>query len=288
MAKTGKSTIVPTMLEAAAKDEVRIHPLRRNISMIEGSGGNMTVLAGRDGKLLVDSGYTVSKAKVSAVLSSLDTKPITRLLNTHWHADHTDGNAWVHETGASIIAHANTKKHLSVATRVEGWEWTFPAAPDGALPATTFDDRHEFRQNDTSIEMQYYGPAHTDSDVYVFYEEANVLHVADTWWNGIFPFIDYSTGGNIDGMIRAMERNVTLGDENTIVVPGHGPTGSTKDMKEYLDMLATIRGNVARLKERGKSVDETIAEHPTSVCDAKFGQFLIDPAFFTVLVYQGV
>ena len=288
MAKTGKGTIVPTMLEAATKAEVRIHTLRQNISMIEGSGGNMTVLTGRDGKLLVDSGYMVSKSKVSAALSSLDANPVTQLLNSHWHADHTDGNAWVREAGASIIAHANTKKHLSVATRVEGWEWTFPAAPTGALPTTTFDDRHELKHNGTNITMQYYGPAHTDSDIYVFYEEANVLHVADTWWNGIFPFVDYSTGGSIDGFIRAMQRNVTLADENTIVVPGHGPIGGLPEMKEYLDMLTTIRGNVARSKEQGKSVDETIAEHPTAAYDAKFGQFLIDPAFFTVMVYQGV
>ena len=280
--------IVPTMIDAAAKAKIETHPVRRNISVLEGSGGNIAVLTGKDGKLLIDSGFTVSKPRLNAALDNLTADPITQLINTHWHTDHTDGNAWVHAAGAAITAHINTKKHLSTATRVEGWNWTFPPAPAGALPVTVFNDEHRTHHNDTNIALKYYGPAHTDSDVSVVFEEADVIHVGDTWWNGIYPFIDYSTGGNIDGMIRASDRNLKMVTDKTIIIPGHGPVGNRAALAEFRDMLVTIRNNVAELKKQGKSLEETISANPTAKYDAKFGQFLITPAFFTTLVYSGV
>ena len=282
------SGIVPTMIDAAAKSKIEIHSLGRNISILEGSGGNIGVLTGKDGKLLVDSGFTVSKQRILEALNSLSSDPIAQLLNTHWHTDHTDANAWVHDAGAKITAHVNTKKHLSTSTRVEGWNWTFPPAPSGAIPSVVFDDEHRVRHNDTNIRLTYYGPAHTDSDVSVVFEEADVIHVGDTWWNGIYPFIDYSTDGSIDGMIRATERNLNVITEKTIVIPGHGPVGNKAALTEYREMLVTIRDNVATLKKQGKSVSETVAAKPTAAYDAKYGQFLITPAFFTALVYSGV
>ena len=280
--------IVPTMIDAAGKATIETHPVRRNISVLEGSGGNIAVLTGKDGKLLVDSGFTVSKPRIVEALNKLSSDPIAQLLNTHWHTDHTDGNAWVHDAGAKITAHANTKKHLSTSTRVEGWNWTFPPAPSGAIPSVVFDDEHRLRHNDTNISLKYYGPAHTDSDVSVVFEEADVIHVGDTWWNGIYPFIDYSTNGSIDGMIRATERNLNVITDKTIVIPGHGPVGNKAALTEYRDMLATIRENVATLKKQGKSLSETVAAKPTAAYDAKYGQFLINPPFFTALVYAGV
>jgi len=283
-----KPGIVPTMIQAASKAKIEVTPLRRNISVLEGSGGNIAVLTGKDGKLLIDSGFTVSKARIVPALDHLSSDPLTQLINTHWHTDHTDGNEWVHASGAAITAHTNTKKHLSVATRVEGWQWTFPAAPAGALPATVFDEEHRLHHNDTNIALKYYGPAHTDSDISVVFEEADVIHVGDTWWNGIYPFIDYSTGGSIDGMIRASDRNLTVVTDKTTIIPGHGPVGNKAALAEFREMLVAIRHNVAELKKQGKSLDETIAAKPTAKYDATFGQFLITPAFFTTLVYSGV
>jgi glyoxylase-like metal-dependent hydrolase (beta-lactamase superfamily II) len=213
---------------------------------------------------------------------------ITQLINTHWHTDHTDGNAWVHAAGAAITAHVNTKKHLSTTTRVEGWHWTFPPAPAGALPVTVFEDQHQMHHNDTNIALKYYGPAHTDSDSSVVFEEADVIHVGDTWWNGVYPFIDYSTGGSIDGMIRATERNLDVITNKMIVVPGHGPVGNKAELIGFWDMLVSVRSNVATLKKQGRSLEETIAAKPTANYDAKFGQSLITPTFFTALVYSGV
>ena len=150
--------IVPTMINAAAKAKIIGRPLRRNITVLEGSGGNIAVLTGRDGKLLVDAGFSVSRPAVSVALSSISPDPIRHLINTHWHVDHTDGNAWLHEAGAAITAHQNTRKRLSVATRVEGWSYTFPPAPAGAVPTNVFTTDSEMRWNDTRILLKYYGP----------------------------------------------------------------------------------------------------------------------------------
>lgn len=280
--------IVPTMVNEAAKAKISVQPIRRNISVLEGSGGNIAVLTGPDGKLLVEAGFAVSRPAITSALASINADPIKHLINTHWHTDHTDGNAWLHAAGAEITAHENTLKRLSVATRVEGWEWTFPAAPAGALPVKVFASEYEMRRNNTRITMKYYGPAHTDSDVWVNFTDADVVHVGDTWWNGVYPFIDYSTGGSIDGQIQAAEANLAAFTGKTIFIPGHGPVGSRSDVAEFRDMLVAIRENVSALKKQGRSLSETIAAKPTTAYDAKWGQFLITPAHFTGLVYQGV
>jgi glyoxylase-like metal-dependent hydrolase (beta-lactamase superfamily II) len=280
--------IVPTMIHAAAQAKIEVHALRRNISVLEGSGGNIAVLTGKDGKLLIDAGFTVSRPRVVPALDSLSADPITGLINSHWHVDHTDGNAWLHAAGAAITAHENTKKHLSTSTRVEGWSYTFPPVPAEALPTTTFRDVHRLRHNDTSLNLKYYGPAHTDSDISVVFEEAGVIQVGDTWWNGFYPFIDYSTGGSIDGMINATKWNLSVATEKTIIIPGHGPVADRAGLSEYYEMLVTIRENVAKLKKQGMSLAETIAAKPTVAYDAKWGQFLMTPAIFTQLVYAGV
>ncbi len=280
--------IVPTMVNAAAGARITVQPIRRNITVLEGSGGNIAVLTGRDGKLLVDSGLSVSRPQISKALASINSDPIKHLINTHWHTDHTDGNAWLHSAGAAITAHENTRKRLSVDTRVEGWNYTFPAVSPGALPTKVFASDYEMHRNNTHIVMKYYPPAHTDSDISVFFTDADVVHVGDTWWNGAYPFIDYSTGGSIDGSIRAAEANLAAVTGKTIVIPGHGPVGGRAEMVEFRDMLVTIRENVAALKKQGKSLEETLAAKPTAVYDAKWGHFLTSPASFTGLVYMGV
>jgi glyoxylase-like metal-dependent hydrolase (beta-lactamase superfamily II) len=280
--------IVPTMIQTASQAKIGVNRLRRNIAVLEGSGGNIAVLTGKDGKLLIDAGFTVSRPRISPALDSLSADPITRLINTHWHVDHTDGNAWLHAEGAAITAHENTKEHLSTSTRVDDWSYTFPPAPEEALPTTIFRDEHRLRHNDSALGLKYYGPAHTDSDIAVVFEEADVIHVGDTWWNGFYPFIDYSTGGGIDGMIRATKQNLSVVTDKTIIIPGHGPVGNKAGLSEYYDMLVAIRSNVSELKKQGKPLAETIAAKPTVAYDAKWGQFLMTPAIFTKLVYTGV
>jgi len=132
------------------------------------------------------------------------------------------------------------------------------------------------------------GDHHTDSDISVTFAEANIVHVRDTYWNGIYPFIDYSTGG-IDGMIAASDANLAATTNDTIIIPGHGrPVSNKAELKEFRDMLVAIRENVAKLKKQGRSRDETVVAKPTAAFDAKWGQFVIDPGYFTRLVYEGV
>ncbi len=280
--------LVPVMVNAAAKAKITSHPIRRNITVLEGSGGNIAVLTGPDGKLLVDAGFEVSRPAISNALAAINGDPIKHLINTHWHTDHTSGNAWLHSAGAAITAHENTRKRLAVSTRVEGWNYTFPAAPAGALPVKTFAADYKLHRNHTNLVLKYYSPAHTDSDISVHFAEADVLHVGDTWWNRVYPFIDYSTGGSIDGQIRAAEANLRVIGSQTIVIPGHGPVGGRRDVAEFRDMLVGVREKVAVLKKQGRSVEETVAAKPTAAYDSKWGQFLITPAHFTELVYAGV
>lgn len=279
---------VTVIRDDAATAKITITKLRGNVSVLEGSGGNIAVLPGRDGKVLVDAGITGTRKGITEALASLSPDPLSHLINSHWHFDHTDGNEWLHSEGAEILAHENTLKHLSVDTRVEGWKFTFPASPKGALPTKTFADEEKLQLNGTTLALKYYQPAHTDSDISVHFTEADILHVADTWWNGHYPFIDYSTGGSIDGTIRAAEANVAKVGEKTIVIPGHGPIGNKAQLIEFRDMLVAVRGRVADLKKQGRSLDEVLAAKPTADYDAKWGAWVINGKTFTTLVFAGV
>jgi glyoxylase-like metal-dependent hydrolase (beta-lactamase superfamily II) len=210
------------------------------------------------------------------------------LINTHWHFDHTDGNEWLHSIGAEITAHENTRKHLAETTRVEDWDFTFPPAPAGALPTKVFTKDETLHLNGATLALKCYKPAHTDSDISVDFTDADILHCADTFWNGYYPFIDYSTGGSINGMIRAAEANVARATEKTIVIPGHGPIGNKSQLIEFRDMLVAVRDKVSALKKQGRALQEAIEAKPTAYYDAKWGGFVINGDFFTKLVYEGV
>jgi glyoxylase-like metal-dependent hydrolase (beta-lactamase superfamily II) len=277
---------VITIRDAAAIANVKITNLRRNISVLEGSGGNITVLTGDDGKVLIDAG--ISRRQVENAFVDLSDDPVKHLINSHWHFDHTDGNKWLHSIGAEITAHENTCKHLSVTTRVEDWNFTFPPAPAGAIPTDVFNADKTLQLNGATIVLKYYGPSHADGDVSAYFIEADVLHTGDTWWNGHYPFIDYSTGGSINGMIEAAEANLAMVTDKTVVVPGHGPVGGKTEMIEYRDILAAIRDRVAALKGEGKSLNEIVAAKPTAAYDANWAGSFINGEFFTKLVFKGV
>ena len=273
---------------AAATSKINVTKLRGNVSVLEGSGGNIVVLTGQDGKVLVDAGITASRLQIIEALANLSDDPIKHLINTHWHFHHTDGNEWLHSIGAEITAHENTRKHLATTTRVEDWNFTFPAAPAGALPTKLLNSEQTLHLDGATLALNYYQSAHTDSDISVYFTDADIIDVADTFWNGHFPFIDYSTGGSFDGMIHAAEANVAGVTDKTIVIPGHGPIGNKSQLIEFRDMLVSVRNKVSTLKKEGKSLEEVIAAKPTADYDAKWGGFVVDGIFFTRLVYAGV
>jgi len=280
--------LVEMALKESATTKITVQTLRRNISVLLGPGGNIAVLTGPDGKLLVDAEVVTARSNVAAALANINADPIKHLINTHWHFDHTGGNEWVHQAGASILAHGNTCKHLSVDTRVEGWVYTFPAAPAGAIPTTVFENEHTVHANGSTLALKHYSPAHTDSDISVHFTEADVLHTGDTFWNRNYPFVDYSTGGSIDGQIRAAEANLAKVSATTIVIPGHGAVGGKADLTLFRDVLVEAREKVAKLKKQGRTLEEVITAKPTAPYDAEWGQSFQSPKSFLGWVYQGV
>jgi glyoxylase-like metal-dependent hydrolase (beta-lactamase superfamily II) len=281
--------LVSLIKDSAAKAEIVTHKLRNDITILEGSGGNVAVLGGKDGLVMVDAGISVSRPQITKMLTALSPEPVTHLINTHWHFDHADGNPWIGSGGAKIIAHENTRKSLAQVQRVEDWDYNFLPLEQSGVPELVFSKEHSLKLNGQSLAMKYYGPAHTDGDISVMFGEADVLHAGDTYWNGIYPFIDYSTGGGIDGMIAASDANLAASTDKTIIIPGHGnPVSNRAELQEFRDMLVAVREKVAALKRQGRSRDEAVAAKPTAAVDAKWGNFVIDPVFFTRLVYEGV
>ena len=272
----------------AAKAKITTQKLRGNISVLMGSGGNIAVLPGPEGKLLVDAGISTSKPQITEALSAISADPIQHLVNTHWHYDHTDGNLWMHGAGATIIAHERTRRRLSSPQTIAIFNATFPAQPADALPTVIFTDTHTLTTNGDTLLLSRYDPAHTDTDISVLFTDADVLHTGDTWFSGMYPFIDYSTGGHIDGMIRATQKNLSVGTGSTIIIPGHGQVGNKEQLSQSLDMLTAIREKVAALKKQGKTVDEAVAAKPTAQFDAKWAKGFVQPDMFVKLVYQGV
>ena len=262
--------------------------LRRNLSVLAGVGGNIIVLPGSDGKVLVEAGYATSQQQVADALNAISSDPPRHLIDTHWHFDHTDGNGWLNAAGATIIAHENTRKRLSARQEIPAFHGIFLPSPAGALPTVVFSSERRLGFNGEAILLQYYPPAHSDSDISVRFVEADVLHTGDTWFNGFYPFIDYHNGGTLDGMLAASARNLSSVDDRTMVVPGHGPVGDKRNLEEYDGMIRTIHDKVAVLKKQGRSLNETVAAKPSEKFDEKWGGGWIGPATFVELVYRGV
>ncbi|MFD4787270.1 MBL fold metallo-hydrolase [Streptomyces sp. NPDC058459] len=273
---------------AAARDPITVTPLRGGVYLLQGSGGNIGVLPGKGGALMVDAGVTVSRHKLEDTLKKLRASRVRYLVDTHWHFDHTGGNGWVHEHGAEIISTPNTLDNLSKTIRVNEWSHTFTPLPAAARPTVTVSSEKTLTVNGQSVRLRTYSPGHTDGDLSADFTRANVLFTGDTFWNNLYPFIDYEVGGSIDGMIRDANQNIAMVGGGTIVVPGHGPVGRRADLVEFRDMLVGIRARVADLKHKGLTVDQVIAAKPTKSFDAKWGQGLIGPDLFTKLVYRGV
>ena len=274
--------------EEAAKAPIETTKVREGIDVLSGSGGNIGVIVGANGKFMIDAGIAVSKPRVESAINALGKQPIRYLINTHYHWDHTDGNRWVAATGAKIISTAGTVKRVSQTTRVDDWDYTFKPLPKAVIPTIIVKNSKSWKLDEQTITATVTPPAHTDTDLYVTVQPADVVFLGDLFWNGVYPFIDNENGGSINGMVRVLDTILPHIGEHAVVVPGHGPVGTKADLQDFRDMLAGIRDNVAALKKQGKSRDEIIAAKPTAKYDAKYGHFVIDPDFFTRIVYDGL
>ncbi|HEY2117801.1 MAG TPA: MBL fold metallo-hydrolase, partial [Candidatus Acidoferrum sp.] len=258
------------------------------VYMLSGAGGNIGVLTGTEGKLVVDSGLLPSTAAVLQAIGQLDALPLKYLVNTHWHFDHTDGNAQFHNAGATIVATEKTRVRLSTPQTIELFQLHFPPSPAPALPTRTLNSAFTFYHDGEEVLLQALPPAHTDTDLLVYFKNEDVLHAGDVFFNGFYPVIDYSSGGSASGYVDGMAEMLSTAKDSTKIIPGHGPLGSKADLTSAHDMLATVRDRVAAAKKSGKSIEETVASKPTADLDAKWGKGLLTPDLFVTVVYRSL
>ncbi len=283
------STPYLTQCRADAKlSPMTSETLRGGLTVLFGMGGNIAVFSRPDALLLVDAGWSTEEQQISRMLAGISSLAPSTLINTHWHYDHTDGNAWIHARGALITAHRNTLKRLSVTQLNDVLGAIFPASPAVALPTDIFDIGARMSVGEVGIVLTHYPPAHTDGDISVHFEELDILHTGDTWSNGLYPFIDASTGGHIDGMIQATQTNLRRVSAATVIIPGRGPVGNREQLERSLDMLTELREKVATLKQRGLTFAEVVAGKPETPYEKHFSGSFVPFNLFLSCIYSGV
>jgi cyclase len=269
--------------------------------MFSGPGGTVVVLNGPDGKFVVDTFIAPAWPRLEQALDGVSTEPVKCVINTHWHIDHTDNNAHLRSAGVTIVAHENTKKRMSEphdvpfvyrASNGALFGLHIEAKPADALPQHTFADGYKLQANGETLALQYIAPAHTDTDIYVHFERANVIQVGDLLFNSMYPYIDSSTGGKINGMIAGADKILSLADKDTKIVAGHGPIlpghgalANKADLAKFRDMLVTSRDRVEKLKSAGKSAEDAIAEKPFADLDPVWGKGIVNAEQWVHVVY---
>jgi glyoxylase-like metal-dependent hydrolase (beta-lactamase superfamily II) len=278
---------------SAAQDphqiQVETIPLRANVTMLATKvGGNLAVCAGADGVLLVDAEYEQLTEKVKAAIAEISDRPVEYVFNTHWHFDHVGGNESFAASGSRIIAHENVRKRMAAGQLITIIDAEVPASPEEALPVITYTDRITFHLNGEVITATHIPNAHTDGDAIVHFANANVVHTGDIVFNRGYPFIDLSSGGSIDGMINAVERILELCNDETKIIPGHGPLSHKGELEGYGAMLREFRDIIAREIAAGRTLEEIQAAKPTASLDEKWGSGAFPPDTFTEIVYRSL
>ena len=268
--------------------QVRSQKVAEGVYMLTGAGGNIGLSIGDDAVFVVDDQYAPLTPKILAAIAPLTNKPVRFIVNTHWHGDHTGGNEAMGKTGALIVAHDNVRRRMSSDQVIEFFQRTVPASPAGALPVITFSDTVTFHVNGDDVQAFHIANAHTDGDAFIVWGKADVIHAGDVFVTYGFPFIDVSTGGSIDGLIAAVDVLLKLGDDNVKIIPGHGALSDRAAVREYGNMLKTVRDRVRQQKAAGRSLEQTLATHPTSEFDARWGTGFLKPDQFVAMVYQSV
>jgi len=273
---------------------IQSQKLADHITMLSGPGGSVVILNGPDGKFVVDTFVAPAWPRLKKALDGLGSAPVKCVIDTHWHFDHTDNNAPLRAAGAMVLAHENTKKRMSqphdLPVLYRGSDGAlaglhFDPSPVEAQPQQTFADSYKLQANGETLRLQHVAAAHTDTDIYVHFERANVIQMGDLFFNWMYPYIDPSTGGKITGMIAAADKILSLADNHTKIVAGHGPLGNKVDLSKFRDMLVTSRDRVGKLKSAGKSAQEAAAEKPFADLDAIWGNGIINGDQFVELVY---
>jgi glyoxylase-like metal-dependent hydrolase (beta-lactamase superfamily II) len=253
-----------------SKIVVKTTDLGHRTYMLEGQGGNVTVAVGDDGVIMVDGQFAPMHDKLKAAIAALTPQPVRYLVNTHYHGDHTGGNLAFAADGAIVVAHVNVRERLAAGTTNNITGAKTPPAPAGALPTETYTDTLTLHVKGRVAQLTHPANAHTDGDTYVYFADANVLSTGDTVANGRYPNSDFVQGGNIKGMIAASDRFLTFVNDETRIVPGHGPLANKAQLVEYRAMLMTARDRMAALIKSGKSESDIYAARPFADLDAKW------------------
>ncbi|GIV60950.1 MAG: cyclase [Rhodothermaceae bacterium] len=282
--------LLPAALAQPNFDEVQIQtiPVAEGVFMLAGRGGNIGLSVGADGAFLIDDQYAPLTDRITAAVAAQTEQPIRFVVNTHWHGDHTGGNENMGQAGAVIVAHENVRRRMSTEQFIEAFNTRTPPAPPAALPVVTFTDAVTFHWNGDEIHVFHVDPAHTDGDAIIHFRRANVIHMGDTYFNGMYPFIDVSSGGTLSGMIAAVDRVLAMTDDATKIIPGHGPLSNRAELMAYREMLATVHARMKALIADGKSRDEAIAARPTADLDATWGRGFLQPDVWVGIVYDAV
>jgi len=305
MIRTGFAAIATTVLLASAaiaqqpatapppppdfsKVEIKTTDLGDNVSMLEGQGGNITVATARDGIIMVDSEFAPLHDKIKAAIAVVSNLPIKYLVDTHFHGDHTGGNEAFAKDGATVVSEINVRTRLAVGTTNGLTGVKTPPLPDAALPAKTYTGAFKIRLSGRVADLRHVANAHTDGDTYVWFKTANVLATGDTFTNGRYPNIDFANGGNIKGMIAATDLYLKLVNDNSRIVPGHGPIAGKAALVNYRTMLVTARDRMAKLVKDGKSEDDVVAAKPFTDLDAKWAPTDLAATNFIRVVYHSL
>ena len=277
---------------AAAQDfskvEIKTTRLGETTYMMEGAGGNLGLSVGDDAVFLVDDEFAPLSERVSAAIAKITAKPVKFLLNTHWHYDHTGGNGNFGKAGSIIVAHENVRKRMSSEQFIEFMRTTVPASPAVALPMVTFASSVTFHVNGEEVRAVHVPRAHTDGDAIVHFARSDVIHMGDTYFNGMYPFIDTSSGGTIDGMVAACDRALAIAGDATRIIPGHGPLSNKAELRIYRDMLATIAARIRKMIADGRKLEEITASDATADFDEKWGKGFIKADKFREMVAMNI
>src|SRR5580704_5536469 len=268
--------------------------LGEDVTMLSGPGGSVVVLNGPDGKFVVDTFVAPAWPRLKEALDGLGNAPVKCLIDTHWHFDHTDNNAHLRAAGDTVLAHENTKTRMSephdLPVLYRGPDGAlaglhFDRSPVEALPQQTFADSYKLQVNGERLVLQHVAPAHTDTDIYVHFEKANVIQMGDLFFNWMYPYIDPSTGGTLTGTIAAVDKILSLAGNDTKIVPGHGPLGNKADLTKFRNMLVTSRDRVQKLKSAGKLAQEAVGEKPFADLDPVWGKGIVNGDQWVQIVY---
>lgn len=268
-----------------SKVEIKTIKLGDTLYMLMGEGGNIGVSAGADGVYLIDDQYAPLSEKIMAAVKAISDKPINYVVNTHWHGDHTGGNENFGKAGATIIAHEAVRARMEKGGELAAFKMVVPPAAAGALPVITFSDKAALHLNGETSHLIHVDPAHTDGDTIIHWPAANIIHTGDTFVNGFFPFVDISSGGRLDGIIKSADMVLALADDKTKIIPGHGPLATKADLARFRAMLATVRERVTAAKAAGKTAEEWAASKPLADLDADWGKGFLPLDKFTQIVF---